>query len=310
MVEKEALIRQLKESHGFFNIAARCQELPVTDGPHARADALAVFYHAQNFTRYKNHLSQTSGIPTFKRLELSNQTKEFTDKEQMFIDEKWNNLLAEGKVKYSTKIIGVEPSTILLARDTIHLGIYPVDYKSYKAAIEHPTLRIWVTGPSGIVQLDYNKKRYYLFGERKSPTSFLGGALETVPGGFLEPEHLVYQDPFHEAIVQELEEEIGIPAHFIKRASLLDFGQLEQDPRTGTKLYHVVIDYYITVTNISPEDAQKHFMDDITMREHTRLHVVPHEQFLTYISDNFNRFTTRTRFTLQNFLQQVDYNNV
>src|SRR3989338_233144 len=191
MVEKETLIRQLKESHGFFN-----------------------------------------SVVGFKKIELSNQTKEFTDKEQKFIDETWNSLLAKGKVKYSTKIIGVEPDTIRATGDTLHLGVYSVDYKSYKAAIEHPTLEIWVTGPSGIVQLDYYQDRYYLFGERKNSTSLLGGTLETVPGGFLEPKHLVYRDPFHEAIVQELEEETGIPAHFIKRASLLDFGQLEQDPRT------------------------------------------------------------------------------
>jgi hypothetical protein len=244
----------------------------------------------------------TSG---YERIAFHRTSRIFNAAEQQEIQDVWDKLLYAGKAKFDSNLVALEPLGTYLDRDkTLHVTGYVTDYRSYRGTLNDPSLRVWITGPSGVVRLEGDdKSRVYVFGERKETTSPVGGNLEFVPAGYLEAKHFQAENPFLETLYDELEEELGIPR--ARAASVKNFwtGQMREDICAGRKFQDVCIDFLMDVS-ASPEEALE-FFESGMKREHTSLHFVKEDALADFADANLSRLSSRTKFSLANLIPSL-----
>ena len=224
-------------------------------------------------------------------------TRTFDPEEEAMIETTWNTLVAEKKVRGNSQLVALYPDKTIREESELHVTGYKTDYKHYKATLEHPYLRVWLTGPSAVVRVFHDNTPTYIFGERKNTTTNTGGPLEFVPGGFLEAAHFDSSDPFMATLEDELEEETGIPRAYISKSAPFWLGQVRNHYQSRQLSQDVCVDYMLDIEGISPKEIEERFQAG--KREHTALHFIPESQLLSFAERNLLRFNTRGRCSLE-----------
>ncbi len=236
----------------------------------------------------------------YKCIVIHQTTRTFSSEEEKFVDGEWEKLLTQGKVKYSNAIAAINPETIYVNEDELHVDAYPRDFKHYRTTLNSNIAKVWLTGPSGVMKADSYGKNWYVFGVRKSVTLRTGGDIETIPGGFLDVEYLSESNPFQSALYNELEEETGISRESVTSLIPMRMGTLGIDIRGNRPAYNVCTDFLMNIS-LKPEEIQQSFSSK--EREHTKIEIVPEKDLLNYIDKNKEGMNTRTLFTLDYLLQ-------
>lgn len=237
----------------------------------------------------------------FKEVKLSPYERTFSEAEEAKMSKVWEDLKKVGKVSHSNPLIAVNTNSLVINGEILNLEVYPADFRHYRSTLDDNSTRVWALGVSALTRINYNGDSYYIFGERNGKNLNTGGLLENLPGGFMEPIHLDERNPVLAAFQQELYEEVGFKE--FEKLSVKPFylSQLREDFRAGGRKYQdVCLELLADVQGIKPID----FVSNFTKREHTKLHIVCAENLPIFVSDNFDRFTIRTRHTLQLYLKQ------
>ena len=89
------------------------------------------------------------------------------------------------------------------------LNVYESEYKYVVASrnFQIPGYCEYFLGVRGICFFESNGEKYILLGKRKKGITYMGGDIEPIPAGLIEPEDLV-DDPVRTALMRELKEEI------------------------------------------------------------------------------------------------------
>ncbi len=235
---------------------------------------------------------------TFHRI-----TRSFEPAEEISIEKTWNELLTTRKVNRNSELVALHPEQTRREGSFLHVTGYVTDYKHYRTTLEHPSLRVWLTGPSAIARVFYEGKQIYLLGERKSATQDTGGALEFVPGGFLEGAHFTAIDPFMETLHDELEEETGIPRNYITKSTPFWMGQIRNHYQNPRLSQDVCVDYLLDIEGIAPHEIIERFKS--SEREHTALHFIPESRLLSFAEANLLRFNIRGRCSLEQLFSKT-----
>ncbi len=251
--------------------------------------------------RLRNSHAFTHILSGFHHVHLHQVQRQFSEEERDFAERAWKKVLAEEKGVYSNPLMSVYPEDMYVKETCLHLPVYPTEYKYYKTTLAHSDFRVWALGVSGIIKLESQREPVYIFGERKKNIAYIGGRVETVPAGFLEPKHLESQDPCKEALLQELVEEVGIPRNFVSGIRPLHIGQIRD--ACGRSYQDVCLDYELSVSGLSPQEVQLLF--DQEQREHIGLSFVPLHELVSYLDASFHQLTVRTRFTLEYYLSLI-----
>ncbi len=250
-------------------------------------------------SRLENNLYDV--LTGYRKIEFHRSGRSFSQQEEEAVERKWNELLSQGKVKFSSELIALYPEKTQLIEGSLHVTGYKTDYKHYRATLDEP-VRVWITGPSGIVRIADMRDPVYIFGERKSIVSNTGGAIEFVPGGYLKAAHFDKENPFLETLLDELEEETGIPRNFVQEVNPFWIGRLRE--YDGKLFQDVCIDFITGLSGISPEEVQKYF-DNLLKKEHNRIEFVRESQLINYADKNLERISQRGKCSLQLLLNLV-----
>src|SRR3989338_11548409 len=100
----------------------------------------------------------------YHQISINLTTRQFSADEEMFVEEEWKNLIAQGKVKYSSAIAAVDPVTIFVRDGTLYLNAYSSDFKHYRTTLISPIVKVWLTGPSGVIRAHTKNETWYIFG--------------------------------------------------------------------------------------------------------------------------------------------------
>ncbi len=238
----------------------------------------------------------------YNRIVIHETTRAFSSEEEGFVDSEWDKLIAQGKVKYSNAIVALNPETIYVNGNELYVDAYPSDFKHYRTTLNSNIPKVWLTGPSGVMKANAYGESWYVFGVRKSATLRTGGDIETIPGGFLDVEYLFQQNPFQNALYNELEEETGISRENVTSVIPMRMGTLSIDTRGNRPAYNVCTDFLMNIS-LNPEEIQKSFSSK--EREHTKIEIVSGEDLLDYVDKNKEGMNTRTLFTLDYLLQII-----
>ncbi|KYK38745.1 MAG: hypothetical protein AYK18_16740 [Theionarchaea archaeon DG-70] len=89
------------------------------------------------------------------------------------------------------------------------LNVYESEYKYVVASrnFQIPGYCEYFLGVRGICFFESNEVKYIILGERKKEITYMGGDIEPIPAGLIEPEDLK-DDPVRTALMRELREEI------------------------------------------------------------------------------------------------------
>ena len=89
------------------------------------------------------------------------------------------------------------------------LNVYESEYKYVIASrnFQIPGYCEYFLGVRGMCLFESNEIKYILLGERKKEITYMGGDIEPIPAGLIEPDDLI-DDPVRTALMRELKEEI------------------------------------------------------------------------------------------------------
>ena len=167
----------------------------------------------------------------FDELDVQKVTREFTEEEIEFMEGEWAKILAENPRAYSEIISGIFPERTRVDGNNVHIELYPLEYKHWKTTTEQDS-RIWCMGSTGIVRVNHDGDQSYLFGYRKPKITLdVGGVLETFPGGFIDAPYLDLQEPPKVALLNEFQEEVGVPSFYVSDITFLSIGNSVKIPQ-------------------------------------------------------------------------------
>ncbi|MEK6910284.1 MAG: hypothetical protein AABW82_00765 [Nanoarchaeota archaeon] len=233
-------------------------------------------------------------------IKISKESCSFSPEQEARIALEWAKLINLGKVRYSTPLVAAHVHSITFNGGKLNIPVYSTDFMHYRATLDDNNTRVWAVGVSGLTRLLCDSGIFYLFGERNGKNLNTGGLLENVPGGFMEPDNLTNPDPIKSTYLSELVEEVGIPFSEEIKLKPLYVAQLRTDSRPGGRNYQdLCIEFSADIHGITPEQTQRYFMEKFKEREHSRLHLINSEDLPKFVKENLDRFTLRTRHTLQ-----------
>jgi 8-oxo-dGTP pyrophosphatase MutT (NUDIX family) len=232
-------------------------------------------------------ISSVSVIPT---------ARIFSREERAGIRTNWKDFVRKNPGAFAGPIVGYHKDGLKVTGRTLVVPIYLTDFAAYNG-LKCTGNPVWTAGASGIVELHSEKGVHVPFGYRSPKTINVGGSLETVPQGFMKPDHLSAEDPFRETILDELEEELGITRDYLDRMFILHKGQVDSDDKNIYCNGNVT---YVLRVDLTPQETRERF-DALEAREHDRLDIVPKEELPDYVDTHFARLAVRTRHTLQDY---------
>lgn len=253
-------------------------------------------------SRLRESHKYTSIFSKFGSVVLSKWDRTFTKEERDYIEAKWLEVTAANPGRFTGgKITGVDVSKTFLDSHSLKLAVYPVEFSNYFTTINSPDTRVWVLGVSGIVELCEGDDKYIIFGKRQQRTLNVGGSIESLPGGFVTPNHFASQDPTKETLFGELEEEAGIAKKYVVSAVPFLIGNIRKDPLSGKSFQDVCLIYRVVVGGLSRDGVRQLF--ETGTREHSELYFVPVADLERFISENFDDLGVRTRFCFEYYLK-------
>ena len=236
----------------------------------------------------------------FKTLVVNTVERNFSVQMRDEVEENWKKLLEKSKGNlWSGGIVACYPQKTFLNKSELHISIYPTEYKFYISSLNLPA-RVWTLGVSGIVGLKEGNKKYYIFGERNDKTMDAGGKIETLPAGFVMPEHLKAEKPFEKTLLQELVEEVGITNKNINNLKPFLIGNIRTDKLSDRLYQDTCLVYTLSIEGLSRKNVSDIF--DSSEREHTKIEFVDSNELINYLNSNFNNLSVRTRFCLEYFI--------
>ncbi len=227
----------------------------------------------------------------YSEVHFSYVERTFSDAEGHIIDGAWGELIAKRPSLQNRPLLATFPEQTKVVGKQLQVTVYPARFKEYLATLDNPTCRVWAVGINAMICLE-DDSRYYIFGERRSTTLGIGGSLETVGSGFVEP-----SDTLLEAQIKEIEEEAGIDRRYIKRITPLHVGLIREYPEAQRRYQDMCFDNLVYVQGITHTSISK------SSEEHSKIIPIPEKGLLGFIESNFAKFTPRTRFTLGKFLR-------
>ncbi len=242
-------------------------------------------------------------INGYNSINFNRTERNFLKEEEDMIQKSWDYLLKAGKVKFSSELVALRPE-LTFARDGIlNVTAYKTDYKHYRTTLEHPSIRVWLTGPSAILRFNEGGEMTYIFGERKSSTSDVGGKLECVPAGYLEAAHFHDENPFLITLYGELKEEIGIPQDKIAKVEPFWYGQVRNMPGNNRLVQDICVDFIMDIENLPSTEIKEMF--SAGKREHERLYFIKEGELERYCEGNFDRLSARTKCSMANLIPRI-----
>ncbi len=139
-----------------------------------------------------------------------------------------------------------------------------------------------------MILVDNGSEKYFLFGERKQSDLKIGGAIESIGSGFIEPNN----SP-KEQLISEIKEESGIGYDDIFSIEHLHIGWI-RDAST-VKYQDICCDYLVRVKDVNE--------NEIVLTEHTSAIIVEYENLLDFVDENLSNLTYRTIFTLEKYIR-------
>jgi 8-oxo-dGTP pyrophosphatase MutT (NUDIX family) len=255
------------------------------------------------------HLSNSHNIIDIYRGHKGIKVNEVKPKRLPFseseITERWIQIANSGS--HNGQIAAVDPKETYIQGDTLVVACYPSSFRDYKVTLDHPSTRVWLTGTTGLVRFQHQGESHYLFGNRRRGTSNIGGALELLPGGFINASALKLDHPYERTLKREFEEETGMPEDYISVMTPLEACFIRKGAPKNPRLFQDMTQGFLVdlQDGIVPEDIQRLFKQYPRVREHTNIQIVPHSNLIQFISNNLDRLSIVSKFKLENFLRDV-----
>jgi len=237
-------------------------------------------------------------------LEFNGNPITFSPDLEATIDEEWEKMVAEGKA------IGNEPknnpfvhcyghSKTRKDKRTIDIGLRlgQTDWKHYSATKRIGSPIIWGIGTAGVTYfINKHGERVYVFATRNlNKVSDIGGRIETPPAGFLDISLVAHPDTLKENMLQEFEEELGLPRDRIRSLIPISFIRI---PR-----YHDYSIDYLIEAGASEEELSEGFKRSSKYRgEHSSHFFVPESQLRSFIEKHHSQLPPRTKSDITAYL--------
>jgi len=250
-----------------------------------------------------SHGCEIIANPRAIRFDFEEEQPVLTTELEQTIERLWAEQVRAHKTKNGRELLNnqflyVKDHRVVGEKD-LYLEFGITDWKHYslvKTIPEAPIL--WTIGTTGVITFNEAGKRYYVFATRNANSSNIGGRLEALPGGYLEPRliRLALQDPlsdpFKENTRKEFEEEVGLP-----KDSIISLSYIET-MRMG-RSHDYSVGYLIDVRT-NQKDMSAALESSATGRgEHTQYCIIAESELPIFIRKNLNSLTPRTK---SNFL--------
>ena len=181
------------------------------------------------------------------------------------------------------------------SQDTI-VDIVFLDYSTIIVDRENPDLNIGVSqiGVSGMIILNKDKK--IVFAHRGKSTTEHSGQLELVPSGNLDNSIIIKNDTvdYVSKLVQEFEEETGIPISYIQK--LVTLGLVRDNVN---KIYDVCC---LLELNMNEKDFQLEFVEST---EYSEPIIIRIDELESYLEKNYNRIVPTSKALIECYLDNT-----
>lgn len=234
----------------------------------------------------------------------------FSEEQKRRIEERWAEVKQKNPGAFSRPLLGLNDVVVDAARGLVTLGTYVTGYKEYSQTKSDlgENDRVWGTGAAGLTYVDDGGKRVFVFGERSKGTLSVGGSIESLPAGFTtEMDDSKGRNPFVATVINEAEEEIGIPKDRVQLVRYLGLARVRQ----WDKLYQDMhVDHLLRIQGASWGDVERAFEEsnankkaDGKLVEHVRIIPVAEYELPAFVDQQRENLGIRTRVTLDSFFE-------
>ena len=253
------------------------------------------------------YFNRVVGIKTLQ-FEYGEREPPISPERKTVIEGRWAEIVSKNPNAFSTEFLCLNGFAFNALTQALTLGTYLSNFKEYITTKkdELGTHRIWCLGACGLTYIIENGERTFIFGERTPKTLDVGGYIESLPGGFVKPASRL-SNPVQITLLDELEEETGIPCQHVQYSSPFSFGML----RTwkGNQYQDTNVNYTIELQGLDRDQVLGLFQSQNQKKigqgkllEHTKIDLIRESNLQEFIRSFAKRMGVRTLFTLESYL--------
>jgi len=256
-----------------------------------------------------NYFNKIVGIDSLA-IRMGPRNPPHTPKQYQVIEQKWDEVRKKNPKAFSKNFLAINGFQMEQHTGALTLDAYLSSYMDWSGTKAMPatTDRIWCLGSCGLAYVLDEGKKLFVFGERTSATLHVGGAYESLPGGFTNPANVGDIDnPVITTLYSELLEEVGVKKDQVVMVKPFSFGMLREwkgalfQDTCVNSLIHIGLDAAGVRSAFESNNEMKRSNGKTI--EHTQMTLVPESDLGPFIEQYRTRMGVRTLFTLESYVQ-------